>query len=107
MTRALSSDLRVRVIAAVSSGESCRGVAARFGVAGVVGREVAPALSRDRIGGAGKDGRTSQAGLGAASGVHRGADQADATSDAARAEGRTGRTRLEGLPSRGLDLPAA
>ena len=32
MTRAYSLDLRERVVAAVSSGESCRAVAARFGV---------------------------------------------------------------------------
>ena len=32
MTRALSNDLRERVVAAVVSGESCRSVAARFGV---------------------------------------------------------------------------
>jgi putative transposase len=33
MTRALSMDLRERVVAAVLAGESCRSVAARFGVA--------------------------------------------------------------------------
>jgi len=33
MTRAYSNDLRERVVAAVRSGESCRTVAARFGVA--------------------------------------------------------------------------
>ena len=33
MTRPLSNDLRKRVVAAVTSGESCRSVAARFGVA--------------------------------------------------------------------------
>lgn len=33
MTRPLSNDLRERVIAAVLSGENCRTVAARFGVA--------------------------------------------------------------------------
>ena len=33
MVRPLSIDLRERVIAAVVAGESCRGVAARFGVA--------------------------------------------------------------------------
>jgi putative transposase len=33
MTRPLSNDLRERVVAAVKSGESCRSVAARFGVA--------------------------------------------------------------------------
>ena len=33
MTRALSNDLRERVVAAVLSGESCRSAAARFGVA--------------------------------------------------------------------------
>ena len=33
MTRPLSMDLRERVIAALLSGESCRAVAARFGVA--------------------------------------------------------------------------
>jgi transposase len=32
MTRALSNDLRERVVAAVGVGESCRSVAARFGV---------------------------------------------------------------------------
>ena len=32
MTRALSNDLRERVVAAVGAGESCRFVAARFGV---------------------------------------------------------------------------
>lgn len=32
MTRPLSNDLRERVVAAVASGESCRPVAARFGV---------------------------------------------------------------------------
>ena len=33
MTRPLSTDLRERVVAAVSRGESCRSVASRFGVA--------------------------------------------------------------------------
>jgi putative transposase len=33
MTRPLSNDLRERVVAAVSGGESCRATAARFGVA--------------------------------------------------------------------------
>jgi len=33
MTRPLSNDLRERVVASVRSGESCRAVAARFGVA--------------------------------------------------------------------------
>ena len=33
MTAPLSNDLRERVVAAVGSGESCRSVAARFGVA--------------------------------------------------------------------------
>jgi putative transposase len=33
MTRPLSNDLRERVVAAVVAGESCRSVAARFGVA--------------------------------------------------------------------------
>ena len=33
MTRPLSNDLRERVVAAVCGGESCRAVAARFGVA--------------------------------------------------------------------------
>lgn len=33
MVRPLSNDLRKRVVAAVSKGESCRAVAARFGVA--------------------------------------------------------------------------
>jgi len=33
MTAPLSNDLRERVVAAVLSGESCRPVAARFGVA--------------------------------------------------------------------------
>lgn len=33
MTRPLSNDLRDRVVAAVLAGESCRAVAARFGVA--------------------------------------------------------------------------
>jgi transposase len=32
MTRALSNDLRERVVSAVGAGESCRSVAARFGV---------------------------------------------------------------------------
>lgn len=32
MTRPLSNDLRERVVAAVAAGESCRAVAARFGV---------------------------------------------------------------------------
>ena len=33
MTRPLSNDLRERVVASIVSGESCRAVAARFGVA--------------------------------------------------------------------------
>ncbi len=33
MTRPLSNDLRERVVAAVEAGESCRSVAARFGIA--------------------------------------------------------------------------
>ena len=33
MTRALSNDLRKRVVEAVGAGESCRAVASRFGVA--------------------------------------------------------------------------
>ncbi len=33
MTRPLSKDLRERVVAAIGAGESCRSVAARFGIA--------------------------------------------------------------------------
>ena len=33
MTRPLSNDLRARVVTAIEAGESCRSVAARFGVA--------------------------------------------------------------------------
>ena len=33
MTRPLSNDLRERVVAAIEAGESCRSVAARFGIA--------------------------------------------------------------------------
>jgi transposase len=33
MTAPLSNDLRVRVVAAIPAGESCRSVAARFGIA--------------------------------------------------------------------------
>ncbi|TIT66734.1 MAG: IS630 family transposase, partial [Mesorhizobium sp.] len=33
MTRALSNDLRERVVEAVGAGENCRAVASRFGVA--------------------------------------------------------------------------
>ncbi|TGT34660.1 transposase, partial [Mesorhizobium sp. M4B.F.Ca.ET.169.01.1.1] len=33
MTRALSNDLRERVVVAIAAGESCRTVAARFGIA--------------------------------------------------------------------------
>ena len=55
---------------------------------GVVGGEVVAALSCDRLGGARQDGRAPQARAGTASRLHRGADQPDAASDAARAEGR-------------------
>jgi hypothetical protein len=57
MTRALSNDLRERVVAAVLAGESCRLVAARFGVAVFFGGEVVAAPSRDRLGPARQDGR--------------------------------------------------
>ncbi|MBY3219505.1 helix-turn-helix domain-containing protein, partial [Rhizobium laguerreae] len=33
MTRPISNDLRERVVAAIEAGESCRSVAARFGIA--------------------------------------------------------------------------
>ncbi|TGP50593.1 helix-turn-helix domain-containing protein, partial [Mesorhizobium sp. M2D.F.Ca.ET.226.01.1.1] len=33
MTRPLSNDLRERVVVAIAAGESCRTVAARFGIA--------------------------------------------------------------------------
>ena len=106
MVRPLSNDLRERAVRAVESGESCHAVAARFARCGVVRCEVAPTLSCDRFGGAGQDGRAPQADSGATSGIHRGADQPDATSDAARSEGRTRRTRREGLAPRGVDVPA-
>ena len=46
MTAPLSNDLRERVVGAIEAGESCRSVAARFGVAVSTG-SVAP----DRMGG--------------------------------------------------------
>ena len=45
MTRPCSNDLRVRVIAALDAGESCRAVAARFDVAP---SKVVAAVSPDR-----------------------------------------------------------
>jgi len=66
MTRPLSNDLRERVVAALAGGESCRVVAARFGVtvssvvkwsqryrttgSRVLGGEVVAALPDDRLG---------------------------------------------------------
>ena len=93
MTRPLSNDLRERVVAAVRQRRELPlgGVAVRR--CGVLGGEVVAALSCDRLGCARQDGRASQAGAGAASRLHRGADQPDAASDAARAEGRTGGAR--------------
>jgi transposase len=46
MTRPLSNDLRERTVAVALAGESCRSVAARFGVA--VGRSVIGRLARLR-----------------------------------------------------------
>jgi transposase-like protein len=107
MTRPLSNDLRERVVAAVAGGESCRSVASRFGVAVSSVVEVVAALSCDGLGGAGQDGRAPQAGAGAAPRLHHGADQADATPDAAPAERRTGGAWGPGLPQCGLAVPAA
>ncbi len=106
MARPLSNDLRERAVKAVECRRElpCCGGAVRC--CGVVGREVVAALSRDGLGGAGQDGRSPQAGSGAASRVHHGADQADAASDAARAEGRTCRARRESLAQCGMDVPA-
>ena len=107
MTRPLSNDLRERVVAAMVSGESCRSVAARFGVAV---SSVVKWSQRYRATGSVAPGKmrwTPQAGAGSASRIHRGADQADATSDAARAERRTRGARRHRLTQCGVDVPAA
>ena len=61
MARPLSNDLRERVVAAVASGESCRAVASRFGVAVSSVVKWSQRYRGDRLGGAGQDGRPSQA----------------------------------------------
>ena len=61
MVRPLSNDLRKRVVAAVSKGESCRAVALRWGF-GCVGGEVVAALPFDGLCCARQDGRSPQAG---------------------------------------------
>ena len=59
MARAYSLDLRERVVAAVAAGESCRAVAARFGVERGERGEVVAAVPRDRQRGGSTDGRQS------------------------------------------------
>ena len=87
MVRPLSNDLRKRVVAAVSNGESCRAAAERFGVAV---SSVVKWSQRYRATGSvnpGKMGGHRKSVLGAPWLVHQGADQADPAFDAARAEG--------------------
>ena len=107
MTRALSNDLRERVVAAVVGGESCRAVASRFGVAV---SSVVKWSQRYRATGSVAPGKM---------GGHRKrvlephrafiVERINQTpaSDAASAEGRVGCARGHGLAQCGLAVPAA
>lgn len=92
MTAPLSNDLRERVVRAVDGGESCRSVAARFGIAvssAVKWSEryrTTGSVAPDKMGGHRKP-------ILEAPGVHHRADQPDAASDAARTERRAGGPR--------------
>lgn len=59
MTKAYSDDLRERVVAAMQSGESCRSVAARFGVAPSRVVKWTDRARADRFGQSCEDGRVS------------------------------------------------
>ena len=107
MTRPLSNDLRERVVAAVEAGESCRSVAARFGVAV---SSVVKWSQRYRATGSvapGKMGGHRKPHPGAAPRLHRRADRPDPAPDAARAEGGAGGARGDGVAQRGVAVPAA
>jgi transposase len=83
MSRPLSNDLRERVVAAVVGGESCRTVAARFGVAM---SSVVKWSRRYRTTGSvapGKMGGHRKRVLEPYRAFHQGTDQPDAASDAA------------------------
>jgi len=71
MSRPLSNDLRERVVAALVGGESCRTVAARFGVA-VSSVVKWSQRYRDGLGDTRQDGRPPQAGAGTTSRLHQG-----------------------------------
>ena len=106
MVRPYSNDLRKRVVAAVSKGESCRAVALQFGVAV---SSVVKWSQRYRSTGSfepGKMGGHRKSVLYPPSGVHREAAESDAASDAARPEGRIGGARGQGLAQRGLAILA-
>jgi hypothetical protein len=83
MTRALSNDLRERVVEAVGAGESCRVAASRFCAAVFLGGELVAALPFHGVGGTWQGGRAPQARSGTASDLHRGEGQSDLLSDAA------------------------
>lgn len=93
MVRALSNDLRKRVVAAVSKGESCRSAALRFGVAvsSVVKwsqrYRTTGSVEPDRMG------RQRKSVLDRHGAFIKGAAQADPAFDAPRAEGRVGGAR--------------
>ena len=107
MVRPLSNDLRKRVVAAVSKGESCRAVALRFGVS------VSSAVKwsqRYRSTGSvapGKMGGHRKPVLDPHRAFIVEAAEPDAAFDAARAEGRTGGARGQGLAQRGLAVLAS
>jgi transposase-like protein len=105
MVRPYSNDLRERVVAAVTTGQSCRVVADRFDIAV---SSVVKWSQRYRATGrrARQDGRASSAGFGAAPRLHRRADRANLASDVAPAEGRTGGSRRDGFPQCDLAVHA-
>ena len=86
MVRPLSNDLRKRVVAAVSKGESCRSAALRFGVA----VSSVAALPSDEFGQTGQDGQAAQVCVGSTWRLHQRADQPDPAFDTAYPERRVG-----------------
>ena len=98
MTRAYSNDLRERVVSAVGAGDSCRAVAARFGVAV---SSVVKWSQRYRETGSvapGKMGGHRRRVLEPHRGFIIERINQDAASDPASPEGRTGGARCEGFP---------
>lgn len=104
--RPLSKDLRERVVAAVGSGDSCRSVAARFGVAAST---VVKWSQRYRTTGSvapGKVGGHRKPGAGPHRAFIQEQDRSDTAPDPAQAQGRAGGPGCVRLTQCGVDVPA-